>query len=286
MEKLQSRRNFLKSAGVIAGLTQLPLMGWASGFSILMNEGVNPGKEFSLLKLEKILAGYKFPFTDQFSTVSFETAYKLYNIYGDNAVFAGGFALKSGIKGKHQQFDFSNGRLASNGIKKRDQEFKYIVSGKVQCKTDSTFSPEKWTVSSRIALAEDGPAYAGTGFRNKGVAENGFVSLTTPGKRIKIPYGSKLLSWKWGLPAVVQNMAKESLQELQFAMLDEFDAIYQNQKIRLRRKVTIDCGSERLLDFKVYELTGDGIIPTVYWVDPMNRTVFVVSGMEAYLLEG
>lgn len=285
MEKLHSRRNFLKSAGVIAGLTQLPLMGWASGFSTLLNEGVNPANEFSLLKLEKILSGYKYPFIDQFSTISFEANYKLYNLYGDNAVFSGEFALLSGIKGKNQQFKFSNWRLANNGIKKRNQEFKYIVSGGVQCKNDSTLSPEKWTVSSRIALAEDGPAYAGTGFRNKGAAKNGIISLTTSRKTIKKPYGDMPLSWKWGLPAVVQDMAKESLPELQFAMLDEFDAIYQNQIIRFRRKVTLDCGSNHLLDFKVFELTGDGIIPTVYWVDNMNRTVFVVSGMEASILE-
>lgn len=116
MEILQSRRNFLKSAGVIAGVTQLPLMGWASGFSTLLNEAVHPGNEFSLLKLENILAGYQFPFADQFSTITFKTAYKRYNIYGDHPVSAGRFALKSGIKGNHQQFDFSNGRLANNGI--------------------------------------------------------------------------------------------------------------------------------------------------------------------------
>ena len=285
MEKLHSRRNFLKSAGLIAGLTQLPLMGWASGFSTLLNEGVNPANEFSLLKLETILSGYKYPFVDQFSTISFEANYKLYNLYGDNAVFSGEFALISGIKGKNRQFEFSNWRLANNGIKKRDKEFKYIVSGTVQCKNDSNLFPEKWTVSSRIALTDDGSAYAGTGLLNKGAAKNGTIELKSSGKTIKKSYGSMPLSWKWGLPAVVQNMAKESELELQFAMLDEFDAIYQNQKIRFRRKVTIDCGSMRLLDFKVYELIGDGLIPTVYWVDPMNRTVFVISGMEASVLE-
>tara|TARA_R110002050_G_scaffold141496_2_gene266695 strand:+ start:43424 stop:44284 length:861 start_codon:yes stop_codon:yes gene_type:complete len=285
MEKLHNRRNFLKSVGVIAGITQLPLIGWSSGFSTLLNAGVNPANEFSLLKLEKILSGYKYPFADQFSTISFEANYKLYNLYGDNAVFSGEFALISGIKGKNRQFEFSNWRLANNGIKKRNPEFKYIVSGGVQCQNDSTLSPEKWTVSSRIALGEDGPAYAGTGFRNEGKAKNGIVSLITSGTTIKKNYGNMPLSWKWGLPAVVQNMAKESLPELQFAMLDEFDAIYQNQIIRFSRKVTLDCGSNRLVDFKVYELTGDGVIPTVYWVDNMNRTVFVVSGMEAFVLE-
>jgi len=52
-----------------------------------------------------------------------------------------------------------------------------------------------------------------------------------------------------------------------------------------RRKVNLDCGNDRLIDFKVFELTGDGVIPAVYWVDNKNRTVFVVSGMEAFILK-
>ena len=207
------------------------------------------------------------------------------DLYGDNAVFSGKFSLLSGISGENRKFEFLNWRLANNGIKKRDKEFKYIVSGSVQCKNDSTITPEKWTVSSRIALTDDGSAYAGTGLLNKGAAKNGTIKLKSSGKTIQKSYGSMPLSWKWGLPAVVQNMAKESELELQFAMLDEFDAIYQNQKIRFRKKVTLDCGSDRLIEFRVYELTGDGVIPTVYWVDNLNRTVFVISGMEAFILE-
>jgi len=285
MVKIKGRRRFLKRLGIIAGITQVPLISWSAGISTLLNIGLNPSGEFSLLKLEKILADYNYPFVDQLSTIPSEANFRLYNLYGNNAVFSGEFALISEIKEESRQFEFSNWRIANVGIKNRNPEFQYIVSGKVKCKTDSTFSPEKWTISSGITRVEDGSFYAGTGFRNKGVAKNGSISLTTPGKTIKKPYGNMPLSWKWGLPVVVQNMAKESLEELQFAMLDEFDVIYQNQKIRYRRKVTIDCGSNRLLDFKIYELTGDGIIPTVYWVDPMNRTVFVISGMEAYVLD-
>lgn len=67
--------------------------------------------------------------------------------------------------------------------------------------------------------------------------------------------------------------------------MDAWQTMAFKKEIRFRRKVTIDCGSNRLLDFKVYELTGDGVIPTVYRIDPMNRTVFVVSEMEASVLE-
>jgi len=286
MGKLQNRRDFLKRAGVIAGFSQLPRMGWANGLSTLLNEGLNPGKEFSLLKLEKLLSGYKFPFTAQFSTVSFKSVFKLYNLYGDSATFAGEFSLGSEMKGANRLFKFSIWRLANNGIKKRDQEFKYIVSGEVQCKTDVALSPEKWNVTSRIALSKDGPAFGGTGLTNKGESGRGEITIKTSGKPIRKSFGSMPLSWKWGLPAVVQNMAESSIQELRFSMLDEFDAIFQNQTLKFKKKVSLDCGDDHIVDFRVFELTGEGVIPTVYWVDNFNRTLFVVTGMEACVLEG
>ncbi len=285
MEKQQSRRNFLKMAGLVAAASQIPLNGWSSGFKTLLSEGLNPSGEFSLLKLGKLLSGYEFPFIDQFSTSEFQSAYKLYNLYGNNAVNAGEFNLKSGVKGKSRQFEFLNWRFADNGIKNRARKFKYFVSGHVKCKSDATFSPEEWKISSRIALTESGPAYGGTELLNRGTVKNGEVRLHTSGKTIKKTYDLAVLSWKWGLPAVVQNMAEANLQELQFSLLDEFDAIYKRQILKYKNTIAIDCGDSRLINFKVFELTGDGIIPTVYWVDIWNRTVFVVSGMEAFVLE-
>jgi hypothetical protein len=127
--------------------------------------------------------------------------------------------------------------------------------------------------------------YGGTGIVNNGEIRNGVVCLNTGNKKIRKPLGNTGLSWKWGLIAVVQKMAEDSTTALQFAMLDEFDALFQNQNLKFRRKVTLDCGNNRKIDFKVFELTGDGVLPTVYWVDNMNRTIFVISGMEAYVLK-
>jgi hypothetical protein len=285
MEKLQDRRNFLKKVSVMAGLSQLSLMGWSSGFSTMVTEGLKPTSEFSLLKLEKLLSGYLFPFIDKFSTNTFSSKYNLYNLYGNNAVFAGEFHMNSKIKEKSQWFNFLIWRLANNGIQKKDQKFRYTVSGDVMCKSDPTFSPENWNVSSRIAISEDGGAFGGTELRKKGEINRGEISFHLGNKIIRKSTGTLPLSWKWGLVAVVQEMAKESLNELQFSTLDEFDNIYKNQKLRYRRKVALDCGKDQLIDFKVFELTGDGVIPAVYWVDNLNRTLFVITGMEAFVLE-
>lgn len=268
----------------MAGLAQMPLMGWSEGFSSMLSAGINPGGEFSLLKLDKLLSGYQFPFIGKFSTTSFNLEYKLYNLYGDNITFAGEMLLNGVKQDDLFKFDFSSWRWADNGIKNRVNKYRYYVSGNVHCAVNDTFTPQEWDVSSRISLTEEGTPYGGTGLLNRGKSSNREVVIQTNGKPIKKSYGQTLLSWKWGLPAVVQQMAETSLPGLQFALLDEFDVIYQNQKLTFRKKVKLDCGDQRLIDFKVFELTGDGVIPTVYWVDSMNRTVFIISGMEAYVL--
>ncbi len=284
MENRQSRRNFLKKVTVSAGLSQLPLWGWAEGFSSMLAVGVNPSGEFSLLKLEKLLAGYQLPVNDKFSTASFNLGYKMYNLYGDNAVFAGEFHLDAVKKDNVYAFDFANWRWADNGIKDRVKRYRYFVSGNVECAADDTFSPGKWRVSSGIALPDGEVPFGGTGLIQNGEARDGEVTIRTNHRPIRKDFGQSPLSWKWGLPAVVQHMAESSLTSLHFALLDEFDAIHQDQKMRFRKMVKLDCGGGRLVEFKLFELTGDGVIPTAYWVDDQNRTVFVISGMEAFVL--
>jgi len=285
MEKQKSRRNFLKMAGLAAAASQMPLAGWSAGFKTLLGEGLDPSGEFSLLKLNKLLAGYEFPFVEQFSTSEFHSGYKMYNLYGDNTVFAGEFHLKSGVKGKNREFGFLNWRFADNGIKNREKKFKYIVSGDVKCRSGLAFSPEEWVVTSRIALNESDLAYGGTGLISRGKVKKGEINIRYSVENLKKTYHSEVLCWKWGLPSVVQNMAESNNKELGFSMLNEFDAINENQKLVFRKKVPLDCGNNRPVEFKVFELTGQGVIPTVYWVDQWNRTVFVVSGMEAFVLE-
>lgn len=285
MENQPNRRNFIKKAGAFALLSQVAFPGWARGFSTLLSEGINPAGEFSLLKLEKILPGYQLPLIRNFTTNSFESKFALYNLYGNNVTDAGDFRLNCVVDGENLQFGFTSARFANNGIHDKNTVFKYLVSGVVLCANNVALTPQKWNVSSKIALSEEGEAYKGTGIQNIGEVKGDKIHLSLGEKEIRKAFNSKGLSWKWGLIGVAQKMAELSVNDMQFALLDEFDAVYANQIMKFRRKVTLDCGISGLIDFKLFELTGEGVIPTVYWVDNMNRTVFVISGMEAYVLK-
>ncbi len=68
MSKNLNRRRFLQNTGVGALGLLIPKQLFSSSFGLLYHNGVNPGEEFSLLKMEKILPDYKIPPCNNFST--------------------------------------------------------------------------------------------------------------------------------------------------------------------------------------------------------------------------
>lgn len=285
MNHTTSRRAFIKQAGIVAAVSGISLSAWSKGLEKLYSAGVNPGNEFSLLKLERLLPGYSFPEISSFSTDAFTLEYDLYNMYHTNDTYAGMMRMTEHVRGRKRINDFHNERLATDGIMDRSKRFRYFVSGNVVCSNDQTFTPEKWDISSKIALTADTPAYLNTGLNNKGSVRNKQVRIQSAGKNIRLTYDNDALTWKWGIISLVQTMAKNNVNALQFASLDEFDICYNNQSVVHRRNSTIDCGAAGQIRFKVFEHLGEGIVPTVYWVDDKNRTVFVITGMESYILK-
>ncbi len=285
MNKTTSRRAFIKQAGIAAAISGVSLSAWSKGLLKLYSVGVNPGNEFSLLKLERLLPEYIFPEISSFSTDSFTLEYDLYNKYHTNDVFAGQMKMTERVRGRKRINVFHNERLANNGVMDRSKRFRYFVSGNVVCSNDNTFTPERWDIASKIALTADAPAYMDTALNNKGTTKNKQVRIKSAGKTIRLSFDNEALTWKWGIISLVQTMAKNNVNALQFASLDEFDICYNNQSVEHKRNKTIDCGAAGHVEFKVFEHLGEGILPTVYWVDDKNRTVFVITGMESYILK-
>lgn len=283
MEKVQTRRNFIRTAALATAVSSVSFRGWAEGFSALFNEGIHPSGEFSLLKLEKMLQNYQLPAAGNFSENSFSLNYRLFNLYGNNAAPAGTMKWNlEPVNGK-RQFRFSVDRIAGNGIMDQSVSFVYSTEGEVTCAPNDAFTPEKWNVSKRIARNSEKEGYMGAGQTISGTLKNNRITLVTGKNKIVKETGALPLSWKWGVMAMVQNMARKNHQELQFSALDEFDALYAFQEVKFVKDVPLDCsGTHRT--FRVFLHTGDGIIPTFFWVDDLLRTVFVLTGMEAFVL--
>ena len=283
MEKIQSRRSFIRTAGITAAVSAIGLGSWAKGLAKLYMAGINPGSEFSLLKIEKLLQEYQLPAEDNFTTDAFLLNYRLFNLYGNNAAPAGKMKWQLEPSGNQHLFRFTVERNAGNGITDQSKSFLYIAEGEATCKKDDTLTPVKWSVSKRISMNGAREGYLGTRQVSSGSFKDNRIVLKDGKRKITWETGSLPLSWKWGVMALVQNMSKNNQPEVRFSALDEFDALYADQSVKFVKDLPLDCDGS-LRNFKIFLHSGDGLLPTVYWVDNYFRTVFVLTGMEAYIL--
>jgi hypothetical protein len=283
-----NRRRFIQNTGVGALGLLIPKQWFSSSFGLLYNNGVNPGKEFSLLKLEKILPEYKIPPCDNFSTDNFRLSYTLYNLYQDLAMNAGTFEItRKG--GPTPLYKVTSTRKATADISIENESYtgkfrgNYIFTGEIATKNDLLDSPVKWECETKISGDKNGLPYLDTLHQWKGSFKNGRVYYKSGSQNIVKTPASQHLAWKWGIINMVQKMAEQSVHEIHFSALDEMDMMYEHQYARFRKKQLIDCGTAKV-EFTVFDVLGDGIIPTVYWVDIYSRVIFIVSGVEAYVL--
>jgi hypothetical protein len=161
------------------------------------------------------------------------------------------------------------------------RKFDYYFKGRIVTLDDALATPLSWECDTRVATGPDEPPYLNSGHTWKGSHKNGVVAYSSGEVSLKKTVPHDNLSWKWGLINLAQKMVPED--EIHFSTLDEMDMIYEHQYIRLRKYQEIDTGSGPE-NFRVYDVLGDGLIPTVYWVDELDRVVFIINGMEAFVL--
>jgi hypothetical protein len=285
-----NRRRFLHNAGVGALGLLIPKQVFSSSFGLLYHDGVNPGKEYSLLKMERILPDYKIPPLSNFSSDNFGLRYTLYNFYQELAMAAGSFEI-SKKDGSTPTYRVTCIRKATADIRIEDENYTgkfrgyYIFKGQITARNDLLASPVKWECETKIADELNGLPYLNTLHRWKGSFKNDRVYYHSDSQHIVKTVDNQDLTWKWGIINLVQKMAEQSVPEMHFSALDEMDMIYEHQYARFRKKQVLDCGTSNV-EFSVFDVLGDGIIPTVYWVDNFNRVIFIVSGVEAYVLTG
>ncbi len=251
---------------------------------------IDPGNEFALLKLEKILPGYDFRLDEAYSTMDYELEFRLYNLYSNLAKPAGSFRIWRHAD-HAPNFQVESIRICSSDIHLRTgdlvKHFKgaYFFTGDIYAENNILATPRSWLCRTKIARTKKDPAYLDTDHTWRGSYGNGQISYESGPYHYSKPAGSRDLTWKWGIIHLIQKMAETSMDEIHFSALDELDMVYDHQYARFRKQQAIDCG-DRILDFKVFDVLGDGIIPTVYWVDNRHRVVFIVTGTEAFVLEG
>jgi|APSaa5957512622_1039677.scaffolds.fasta_scaffold01268_9 hypothetical protein len=183
----------------------------------------------------------------------------------------------------------------------------FRVKGETRCESNQLATPKMWTVTSRQHRNDGQETHEAAGDL-RGTYDGQRIVLTEYGRERPVEAGP-LLTWNWGLFDAVQRLAVISNPPpLEFALLDHFDQVKPEQALRLRKRCRVTLGAKLIVeeqktelehgtvfrpehverggtevDCVVFEHTGRGILPIVYWCTTAGYLLMVSSGLEAYV---
>jgi len=167
--------------------------------------------------------------------------------------------------------------------KRLPESRKQKVAAEIHCSADGLSTPHRWSYSSEL-LDHAGESLEHLKLAKSAVARESFVEFHTGGrlrkKRIARPF-----TLGWLLFDAVQRLPRREFSPVHFAMLDHFDQVKLNQQLSFHKTVDIEFGDPGTVRLNAYDHLGEGIVPSVYWVDGEGRLLFVVAGIEAYILQ-
>lgn len=272
-----NRRTFLRNTGLAAVATAIPGSFMAQ---ILSESGVRVD-EFSIKKIQQLLADYSLPAAQRFSLNEYFLQYNAWALYPGNAISAGTLSIKREKTATGARTVLIQKRLANSGIKSKSRGFAYHLISTVETNGTTFEAPLKWDTETWIA-DKNGTDAEGTRSNVTGSVSDK-IKINFANRKTITRDCPQMLVWQRGTIHMVQKMAAENTKNLRFNLLDENYAILPAQEVRFYKEVILDINNEQHT-FKLYDHTGTGTIPFVYWVDRNNRVVFIISGMESYVL--
>ena len=179
--------------------------------------------------------------------------------------------------------------------------------GELVCSNDLLATPAEWTL--RFETRDQaGDLLRELGGEKSGVLEPGSIVLGAGDSHRRIAVRGAVTS-SYSLFDAVQRAARGDLLPQQFTLLDHLDQVKPDHRLAFRSTEVLRLGTRSVIrqvrrplergvvlepvrqltggtatTLHAYEQTGDGIIPIVYWVDDLGRLLFVVSGLEAYVI--
>lgn len=182
--------------------------------------------------------------------------------------------------------------------------------GEVLLAPDAIGTLKSWKVNSRLENGQ-GAILADTEMEQEATMDGTAMEVTVNpgGLRRSVPLRNDgRTALNWGLIEAVQRLAPMAVEE-EFDLLEHYDQLKPGMRLRPRVSAHVEAGGTARLEeqetqlkkgaifspvairegaftmnLRSCEQLGFGIIPTVYWLDGRGRTVFVMAGIEGYIL--
>lgn len=154
----------------------------------------------------------------------------------------------------------------------------FVMGAQVMCRADRLATPLNFVMNCRTQ-ANTGQAVAGTELHKTGALRDGKWVV---GRRGLALGGAHALNW--GLFDAVQRLPRGAAEAQRFDLIKDFDELKPAQTLAWREALSVTLGGAAV-ELEAWQLTGEGTLPTIYYRDPQGRLLFVVSGLEGYILD-
>jgi len=153
------------------------------------------------------------------------------------------------------------------------------------CAGDELSTPVKWN-STYTCAAPAHPLNMSMELSESGVAGDRSISIQRGREHQKLLLHAAYTA-NWSLFDAVQRMARTGGPPRRFTQLDAGDAPKANQVLAYYRSAELKERWPGAPDLRVHGFlqVGDGISPQVFWVDDRGELLFLISGLDAFVLD-
>jgi len=182
------------------------------------------------------------------------------------------------------------------------------LTAELHCRADALSTPTRWLLQT-VTLDAEGKIVPNTRLKKSAEAKNGAITISHGKHERRISVGSAYTT-NWALFDAVGRLPRKAFAPVRFTLTDNLDQPKPNHTLSFRTSDDVILGEKRVRQEKVvdlekgrvkktrwattggrpvrlhaYDHLGEGIVPEIYWVDDAGRLLFMVAGLEAYILD-
>ena len=128
-----------------------------------------------------------------------------------------------------------------------------------------------------------GGVIAGTDINKSAIVKNNKVQFVCKNKKREVKI-KQPVALSWLLFDAVQRLPRKKFTPVNFTLIDHFDQVKRNNIISFYNTIEVDLPVGESIKLHSYKQFGKGILPVVYYVDDAGRLLFVISGIETYII--
>ena len=225
---------------------------------------------FFINRIHEVLKADKYP---QLPKEPNKRRYEIYSLVVDNKLLH-----KASILLNVKDDLFSIEHYRSGATPDKHGQFTFIEQ---KVRPDIWYSPINWSYQSYLAKTANDTPY-GIPLEGKGIYNGKDIITITEGSMVRNYHSSIAVTMKWNLLYAISDIVRTELPST-FQVIDEYDVLTGERILQPFSRNTIETDG-KTINLQAYVMTGQGVLPTFYWLNEAGMLLFVNSGSEVYVV--